>query len=415
MKVLVSAATWVAATHAVFAAAQPLTLEEALNLAETQSPRLEAQRLAIASAAEQVPRAAQLPDPRLRFGIENLPVSGEDRFRTNTDFMTARVIGISQDLPNGAKRAAREVRAERNRDVEQAELASQRAGLHRDVASAWLAVHFAERGKEMIERLVEQLVSQAEAAKAGVARGRQSAADAYRLRMAVEQARDRVLDQARLVARARLGLGALVGRDAERPLGSAPELEQIPHASEQLLQRLQDHPHLRVYDVRQELAQAEVDLATASGRPDWNVEVGYGHRAPAFDNMLSVLVTVDLPWQRQQRQNRDIASRMAEAERARAEREEARRLHELELRSWLADYQVASQRVERYRSAVLPLARNAVDAALAGYRGGRDELNSVLDAYRAATEAELSLIAIESERATAWANLRFLYPHGDQP
>jgi outer membrane protein, heavy metal efflux system len=393
------------------AGAQALSLDEALRLGEEQSPRIEAQRFAVTSAQEQVGRAGELPDPKLRFGIENLPVTGADRFRYDRDFMTTRALGISQDLPNSAKRAARESRAERSRDVERAMLGSQRAMLHRDIATAWFDAYFAERARVVLERLAAQLAGQADAVNSGISRGKQSTTDAFVLRVAVEQARDKVLDQSRLVSRSRIALAALLPQDGQRPLADAPVLSRLPHSRDELLSRLHDHPHLRVYEVRQDLARAEVDVARASRRSDWSVEVGYGHRRPAFDNMLTVMLAIDLPWQADKRQDRDIASRVAEAEKARAEREEARRIHEAELRSWLADYDAATARIERYRATVIPLATDRTEAALAAYRGGRGELNAVLEAHRASTDTELSVIALEAERARAWANLSFLYPH----
>jgi outer membrane protein TolC len=127
--------------------------------------------------------------------------------------------------------------------------------------------------------------------------------------------------------------------------------------------------------------------------------------------MLTVMVAIDLPWQAERRQDRDIAARLAEVEQSRAQREEARRVHEAELRSWLADYDAATERLGRYESVILPLARDRHDAALAAYRGGRGELNPVLEASRGITDAEIALIAVQAERAKAWANLSFLYPH----
>src|SRR5688572_15110955 len=79
---------------------QPLSLDDALKAAEAQSPRLVAQRAMINSAAEQVGRAAELPDPRLRLGIENLPATGADRLRYDRDAMTMRSVGWMQEFPN---------------------------------------------------------------------------------------------------------------------------------------------------------------------------------------------------------------------------------------------------------------------------------------------------------------------------
>src|SRR5688572_23720779 len=98
--------------------AQSLSLEEALKAGEAQSPRLAAQRSMISSASEQVGRAGELPDPKLKLGIENLPVTGPDAWHYGRDFMTMRQIGVAQEFPNSAKRSALNQRAERLRDVE---------------------------------------------------------------------------------------------------------------------------------------------------------------------------------------------------------------------------------------------------------------------------------------------------------
>jgi outer membrane protein TolC len=393
------------------ARAQVLTLDDALRLAEAQSPRLAAQRHAVTAAQEQAGRAGELPDPKLRVGIENLPVSGEDRFRYDRDFMTMRAIGVMQEFPSSEKRSARSERAARARDVERSMLFSQKAMLQRDVAVAWLDLHFAQQSRVALEHLVQRLAAQVDTVAAGVARGRQNAADSFMLRGSLEQARDRVLDQERVLERARYALAAFLEDAVKRPLGQMPDLDWLVHPREALLARLQDHAHLRVYDLREGLARAEVDVARASKRSDWSLEVGYGHRGPAFDNMLTVMVAIDLPWRAERRQDRDIAARLSELEQARALREDARRMHEAELRGWLADYDAATRRLDHFRRVLVPLANERSEAALAAYRGGRGELASVLQAQRAITETELAAIAVEAERAKAWANLSYLYPH----
>ena len=393
------------------APAQTLEFVDALRVAEAQAPRLAAQRALVTSAEHQAARATELPDPKLRLGIENLPVTGPDAFRYDRDFMTTRAVGLVQEFPSSAKREARGVRAERAKGVEEAMLASQQAILHRDVALAWFEVHFAERVRTVLESLVRQYAAQADAVAAGVARGKQTAAEGFMLRGSAEQARDRVLDQDRQIARARAMLEAFVAADAKRPLGAPPDTAQLAHGREALVERLHEHPMLRVLDERESLARAEVDLARTTKNSDWSLEVGYGYRKPTFDNMISVMVAFDLPWQAERRQERDIASKLAEAEQARAQREDARRVHGAELRGWLADHDAATRRIAHFHSALLPLARDRVGAAVAAYQGGRAELGSVLEANRAVTETELALIAVEAERARAWANLSFQYPH----
>jgi outer membrane protein TolC len=389
--------------------AQPLSLDEALRTADAHSPRLVAQRHAVTAAEQQSARAAELPDPRLKLGIENLPVTGPDRFRYGADFMTAGVIGVAQEFPHAAKREARAVRAERLREVEGANLQATRAALQREVAVAWLELHFGERGRATLERLGRRIAVQSEASPAAIARGRQSPAEAFTLRQALEEVNDRVIEQDRALAKARIALAAWIGEDAKRPLGAAPDTAALPQPAEALLARLTEQPPLRVLERREALARAEVDMARSERRTDWMLEVEYGQRRPYYDNMLTVMVSFPLSLRRDRRQDRDIAARFAELEQLRAMQEDARRMREAEVRGWVADFESAARRVARYDNVLLPLARERSAAAQAAYRGGRGELGPVLEAERSIAETELALVQMLAERARAWANLSFLF------
>jgi outer membrane protein TolC len=395
--------------------AQSLSLEEALKAGEAQSPRLAAQRHMLSSTEAQVGRAGELPDPRLKLGIENLPVTGPGAWRYGRDSMTMGQIGLAQEFPNSAKRSALNQRAERMRDVESASLSAQRAALHRDIAMAWLEVHFAERVQAALERLARQLQLHSETVSAAVSRGRQSAAEALMVRLAFEQANDRLIEQERTAARSRIMLASFIGDEARRALGEPPDMARFAHPREHLVERLAEHPQLQFVDRKEHLARAEAELARSTRRTDWMLEVGYGQRRPYFDNMLTVMISFDLPLRTEQRQDRDIATKLAEVEQARAMREDALRMHAAEVRGWLADFDAAARRIERFEGVLLPLARDRRSAALAAYQGGRGELGGVLEAERTVTETDLALVQALAERAKAWANLNYLYPQESRP
>ena len=77
--------------------AQPvLTFDQALRLAQDRSRQLVAQDHAAAAAREMAVAAAQLPDPMLTAGINNLPINGADKFSLTSDFMTMRSVGVVQ-------------------------------------------------------------------------------------------------------------------------------------------------------------------------------------------------------------------------------------------------------------------------------------------------------------------------------
>ena len=73
---------------ASFAASPALSLEEATRLAVERAPVFDARSADITAVREEAARAAELPDPELIVGINNLPVTGADAFDVQADFMT---------------------------------------------------------------------------------------------------------------------------------------------------------------------------------------------------------------------------------------------------------------------------------------------------------------------------------------
>src|SRR5213594_671877 len=211
------------------ASTEPLPLAEALKIGEKISPRLAAQGAALAAATELVPRASELPDPKLRIGVDNLPVNGADRFRYDADFMTMRKIGVMQDFPNGEKRRLRGERAALERDVEAANLDAQRAGLRREIALGWLELYFAQQARAPLVELVGELQLQLDTVSAAIAAGRQNTADALALRGAGVVAQDRVIEQDRTIARARYALAGWLRDEASRPYPGGWRARARPH------------------------------------------------------------------------------------------------------------------------------------------------------------------------------------------
>lgn len=390
-------------------AAPALALSEALTLAVEQAPRLAAQRLALGAAQDTVVPASQLPDPKLALGIDNLPVDGPDRFSLTRDFMTMRRIGVMQDFPQEEKRKLRGERAQAEADKERATLSALSVTVKRDVALAWLDTYFAQAQARTLTELVPEAELLNEVSRALLAGGKVGTADPLAARGAAVALQDRMAEAERNVKRARALLARWVGAaDAARPLASAPDFTALSHRPEQLLARLEHHPELAPYGPMEALARAEAGLARAAKTPDWSLELAYQQRGPAFSNMLSVAVRIDLPLWGEKRQDPLILARQKQLEQVHASREDARRMHEAEMRGELAAWETAQDRITRIEKQLLPLARERTEATLAAYRGGRGDLSAVLQARSNEIETRLTAIAQQAELGRAWANLNFL-------
>jgi outer membrane protein TolC len=393
-----------------WSAAQALSLAEAQRLAARETPLITAQQAAIRAAREASIAAPELADPRLTLGVENLPLDGSDKYNLTTDFMTMRKIGVMQDFVRAEKRQLRGARANAEVDKEVAVLEVTRANLQRDVAMAWIDVWAAERQLALLRELESEAGLAVSAARAALAGGKGLAADPFSSELASAQLVDRMIDARRAIAKARAQLARWIGDDAVRTLAGAPDFTRIAHRHEELVGSLENHPHLAIYGPMQAVADADVRLAEAAKLPDWTLEVAYAQRGPAYSNMLSIGVRIDLPIFEARRQNPTIASKLAAAEQVRALTEDATRAHVAEIQALLADWKAAVERVQRFESSQIPLSRERSQAALSDYRGGKADLGSALEARRAEVEVRLAHVQAMAEMARGWAQLNSLLP-----
>jgi outer membrane protein TolC len=126
--------------------------------------------------------------------------------------------------------------------------------------------------------------------------------------------------------------------------------------------------------------------------------------------MVSVGVSIPLQWDQKNRQERELASKLAMAEQARAEREEALRAHVGEVRAMVIEWENGRERLARYERELTPLARERTRAALTAYQGGKASLTDLLLARRDEIEVRMHAVQLEMEIARLWAQLNFLFP-----
>lgn len=393
------------------ASGQNLTFQKALATAVSETPALRANTALVDAARYSVMPAGELPDPKLALGIDNLPIQGQDRYSLNRDFMTMQRIGISQDIPNGAKRNARVAAANGRLELAEAQTRVTRLTVLRETATAWIARNTVEQQLARIDALVSENTLLASAVRAQLAGGKGSAADAIMPRQEaamIEERRDE------LAARRQQAIAALnrwIGTAGEMPLaGDAPDWNLN---RDRLTHTLHQHPELALFDPKTKVLDAQLAEAKAGKRPDWGVDVAYLKRAPEFGDMVSVQLRLDLPVFSGSRQDPQIAARQAERTAVDAEREATLREHIAMLDTDWADYQRLVSASRRQRETLLPLAEEKVRLTTAAWRGGKGMLADVVAARRERIDTELKAIAVEGERQQMAARLHYAYGADD--
>ncbi|HEV7390696.1 MAG TPA: TolC family protein, partial [Burkholderiales bacterium] len=328
------------------AAESTLTFTEAQRIATDRSRQLVAQDASVASAREMAIAAGQLPDPVLRFGVDNLPIEGSDRFSLNRDFMTMRRIGVMQEFTGTEKRRLRATRMEREADRAVAEKSATLAGIQRDTAIAWLETFYLERLRAAVVEQRQEVRLETQAAEGVYRGGRGSQADVLMAQTSRVMLDDRLSELDRRIRNARTLLARWVGADrAGALLVNEPPLDSVPVHT--LTEQLEQHPNIVVMSEEVAMAQADVQLAQANKRSDWTWELAYQKRGSAFSDMVSIGVSVPLQWDQKSRQNRELGAKLALVEKARAQRDEMLRQHVAEVQTMLNEWENGRERLNR--------------------------------------------------------------------
>ena len=375
------------------ARAEPLTFEGALARARANAPSLQATALGVEASRAARGAAGALPDPKLTVGIDGFPVSGPNAFEPSREDFAAVRVGVSQDIPNPAKRRAERSLADADIAVASAETMREARSVEVETATAWISLAYAEQRVAALDEVRVRLDRLVRTTPSAVASGAARPGQTLAGRQALAALDDKRTELLATVGRARAELTRWTGDPAPVVAGSRPVFA-IDRAN--LLAAIDSNPLLAPIHARAGQAAANVRLAEAERRPDFGAEVAYQHRDPRFGDMVSAGVTISLPFVRRNRQNALIAARQAEAGKVGAEREVARRALTANLDAGLADHAMHHEQWMRSRETLEPLANERVDLETASYAAGRASLVDVVDAHIALVDAALTTLDREA-------------------
>ena len=388
------------------ASAEPMTFNAALERAAANAPSVQANEAGVEAKRAAAIAAGRLPDPTLSVGIDNFPVAGPPAFSFSRDSMTMARIGLEQAFPNPAKRRAQRGRAQADIDVAEAGLAVEAQNVRLETALAWVDLYYAKRRLAQLQRLDESLGDLQSTVTARLASGSarpSQALEPEQLRAAVNDRRSELTAE---VAKAKARLARLTG-DLDADVAGDPPVLEVDEAG--FRAGLASLPRLQALDAESRAAYADVALARAEKRPDWRVGTSYGRRDPAYGDMASVTVSIDLPFFAKRRQDPQIAARKSEASSVQLMRVAGERDLLAALDGDLADHAMHHQRLMNARQALVPLAKRRAELDMASYAAGKLDLGSALLSTLALAEAEVDALSREADVARDAIRINYTY------
>ena len=400
--------TWLAA--APVALCEPLTLDEAWRLAAGRDAGRESLEGEAEAMREMAVSSGSLPDPEARVGAVNVPV---DSFSLDGEEMTMLEVGIMQRFPAGDTRALNRARFE-SRAFELDAEAVERARVARlGVERPWRELDYLDELSGLLDRedrWLEALVAGTEAAYAAGEGGQLDLLDARLMRLEIEERR---IDLNRGREAAEAELARWIGEAAYGERGPAPPPRPLPPLAG-LLAQLDANPRIEALERARDAAERDVDLAGERYKPSFGLDVAYGFRqgrgmsGASRPDMLTAMLTFDVPLFAGNRQDREVGAARAQVRAAEARRTDALRELDAQLRAAYARANRLAELAALYETGIGRLADVSVEAALAAYRSSGGSLSDVVETERRVLEVRDRLARTRKEYALALAEIDYL-------
>ncbi len=393
----------------------PLTLAEVEDHAVASEPGQQALLAKAAALTERGVVAGELPDPMLRLGLNNYPIQSGG---FSTEAMTNAAVGLRQEFPAGDTRAL----STRRFNFLAGEMNQNAAARGRNVLTAarqaWLDVYYWEQAQVLVTEsrpLFDDLLT---ISRSLYAVGRKSQQDVLRAELELSRIDDRLIEIERQQSHARAALGEWIGDAADRPIvHKLPAWSAVPPI-ESMHSMLLQHPVLQAADAQIEAQETGVELAKQRSKPNWAIDVGYSYRdgsLPSGDprsDMVSVGVTVGLPFFRKKSVDGSLSAALQDRSAAKSSREQGYRRLESQLEAEYARWQDLGRRLSLYDEQILDLAKDNAEAALLAYQSDRGDFADVMRAHIDDLNTRIAHIRLQVERAQSYAVLANL---GDLP
>lgn len=364
---------------------------------EVVNPEIKAARQRWEAAKAVVPQVQALPDPKLQFGYQRMPM---------TEPLQGAMYGIGQDIPFPGKLRLKGEVAQREAERVEQEYNATRLRLIASLKEAYYNLHFVHKSIEIVESNKALLMQFEKTAKARYSVGQAAQQDVFRAQVEISRVLDRlaVLDQQKESLHA--AINRLVNRPPAGPLGAPEEIHTtILTVPLQDLNRRAEafSPALLASAKSIHRSERSVSLAQRQYYPDFDVTALGLRNDRMNDNGYQVIVGIKIPLFYESKQKQGVREALASLEGAREDFSATRQ----DLLFQVKDGFVQAQRAERLitilRDAIIPQATLGLQAAQAGYAVGKVDFLTLLNSLLTLQDSQLELHGemVNHERALA--------------
>ena len=405
-------------------AAPPEKLPALIDAALTNNPELKSSQARWRMFANKAKQAAALEDPMFMFKLQNM--LAREPFVFNKDPQSAKVIGISQQLPFWGKRAIRQEVAQYEAESYRWTIEERKLELTRMVKETWYQIWVVDKFLEIVDKNLKIMTDFVTIAESKYSVGQGAQQDIYKAGLEKSKMLDMQITLRQQRKSLEANLNYLIYRPGNTPVDKIADfdLPQLSLSAEQLNQAaLEKRPQIKSLDSLASKGQASHRLAQKEFYPDFNLSFEYMFKEavvtdmandPGY-NMFTVGVTFNLPFQ-QERRSAMLAESTSGTSMATEELNGLKNTISYTINDTIAQLDRRLRLIELYKGGIIPQAEQSLESAVISYRVNKVDFLTLLDGrlnlfnyerelYESQAEYMMKLAQLEAVIGTDLANV----------
>ncbi len=387
----------------------PENLPNLVNSALTNNPELKSSQARWQMFAGKARQAGSLDDPMFMFKLQGM--LAREPLVFNKDPQSAKVVGLSQQLPFWGKRALREEMAGYEAEAYRWQIEERKLELKRMVTETYYQIYAVDKALGIIDKNLNIIGDFITIAESRYSLGQGVQQDIFKAGLE----RSRMLDMQITLQQQRRSLAAnlnyLLNRPSETVVGPVVdfELPQVSLTPQQLNERAYDQrPQVKNLISLANKGMAGHRLARKEFYPDFNLSMEYMFRESSMNdpgyNMFSLGVTFNLPFQQEKRQAM-LTESSSETTMSMEELNGLKNSIRYTVSDTLAQMERRRKLVELYKGGIIPQAEQSLESAVISYRVGKVDFLTLLDGRVTLFNYERELYESKAEYMMALARL----------
>lgn len=385
---------WAVPSHAVEPESNQGQLHQLIEQAlETDGRRkqLHSQSMAIRSSGL---AKSTLPDPKLKLGVGGLPT---DDFKFNQDPMTNVSVGLMQQFGRGAELSLTHKQSQQQAEIVQTNISVRELEITHKMTKLWLELGYQTKATKIIQENIALMRELEQIIETNYSLGKSESQDLLYVQLQVGKLEERL--QANTQARRRIvaQIAEWLGPDWTnkfRALHASNQMtwSRLSHLLTQSespskhYRQLTRSPLVKIAELGVKERQTQVEIREQGYHPQFGVEVMYAYRqsdnmvGEELSDLVSAYLTMDLPIFTNNRQDKALASAQYQVGAARFNKDALLLDMNAQVNRFLVEQSHLEQRLDRYRSTLLPQASARIKAIERGYQNNTASFDSLISA-----------------------------------